>query len=279
MSSFGNCATSNGKTSRSIPAPFVLCGHPIRRPEPGTLKYTRRNGRFVLEMVGYPDFGLPFGQDRLIPLWVATLAVRQKSKTVLFRSAAEIVEEFELPRDGPHYQRLVDGFKRIFTSTIYFGNQCETNRNQLWDYRRFHFFDRRKVWYANEKALHRPQPWKGHEKIGCRTGANRQCAEDAAHHRQSRESYEELIRKNILQRRRPKRGLETARRKEIEENRVAKLPGNWRTSFRRCRDCATKESQQPLASWRRDLLFDVHDSRAHSISCPLLLCWDTCDCR
>ena len=34
-----------------------------------------------------PTLGLPFGQDRLIPLWVATLAVRQKSKTILFRLA------------------------------------------------------------------------------------------------------------------------------------------------------------------------------------------------
>lgn len=131
--------------------PFVLCGLPIRRPEAGTLKYTRRNGRFVLEIVGHPDFGLPFGQDRLIPLWVATLAVRQKSKTILFRSAAEILEEFDLPRDGAHYRRLVDGFKRIFTSTMYFGTQTETARNQLWDYRRFHFFDRLKVWYAKDQ--------------------------------------------------------------------------------------------------------------------------------
>jgi hypothetical protein len=130
--------------------PFVLCGLPIRRPIPGTLKYSRRNGRFVLDVVGHPDFGVPFGQDRLIPLWVATLAVRQKSKTVLFRSAAEILEEFDLPRDGPHYRRLVDGFKRIFTSTIYFGTQTESSPEQLWDYRRFHFFDRLKVWYARE---------------------------------------------------------------------------------------------------------------------------------
>ena len=77
--------------------PFVLCGLPIRRSEAGTLKYARRNGRFVLEIIGHPDYGLPFGQDRLIPLWVATLAVRQKSKTILFRSAAEILQEFDLP--------------------------------------------------------------------------------------------------------------------------------------------------------------------------------------
>jgi hypothetical protein len=28
---------------------------------------------------------------------------------VLFRSAAEILEEFDLPKDGPHYRRLVEG--------------------------------------------------------------------------------------------------------------------------------------------------------------------------
>ncbi len=67
--------------------PFVLCGLPIRRPPDGSLKHTRRNGRFVLDVVAHPDHGLPFGQDRLIPIWVATLAVRQKSRTVLFRSA------------------------------------------------------------------------------------------------------------------------------------------------------------------------------------------------
>src|SRR5438105_4162320 len=88
--------------------PFVLCGLPIRKPPRSVLKHTRRNGRFLLEVVGHPDYGLPFGQDRLVPLWVATLAVRQKSRVVYFRSAAQILEEFDLPRDGPHYRRLVD---------------------------------------------------------------------------------------------------------------------------------------------------------------------------
>ena len=126
--------------------PFVLCGLPIRRPPAGTLQHTRRNGRFKLEVIAHPDYGLPFGQDRLIPIWVATLAVRQKSQTVLFRSAAEILEEFDLPRDGPHYRRLIDGFKRIFTSTIYFGTDTPEQRQQVWDCRRFHFFDRLRIW-------------------------------------------------------------------------------------------------------------------------------------
>jgi hypothetical protein len=47
----------------------------LRRP-PGTqLLHSRRNGRFCLDITGHPQFGLPFGQDRLIPIWVATLAL------------------------------------------------------------------------------------------------------------------------------------------------------------------------------------------------------------
>ncbi len=90
--------------------PFVLCGLPIRRPTRGTLRHTRRNGRFCLEVLGHPDYGLPFGQDRLIPLWIATLAVRQKSKTVLFRSAADILEEFDLPKRRTALSTLGRGF-------------------------------------------------------------------------------------------------------------------------------------------------------------------------
>jgi hypothetical protein len=136
--------------------PFVLCGLPIRRPPAGTSHYTRRNGRFKLDIIAHPEFGLPFGQDRLIPIWVATLAVKQKSRTVIFRSAAEILEHFDLPKDGPHYRRLVDGFKRIFASSVFFGtDEAGESRQAVWDYRRFHFFDRLRLW-CNPEPEHHP---------------------------------------------------------------------------------------------------------------------------
>ena len=101
--------------------PFLLCGLPLKRPPGGTLLHKRRNGAFILQVCGHPKYGLPFGQDRLIPLWVATKAVRQKSREIAFSSGAEILNEFALPPDGPHYRRLIAGFKRIFGSTIFFG--------------------------------------------------------------------------------------------------------------------------------------------------------------
>src|SRR5438046_10319613 len=56
---------------------------------------------------------VPFGQDRLIPIWVATLAVQQKSRIVHFESAAQMLDFFRLPNDGRHYRRIVQGFNRI----------------------------------------------------------------------------------------------------------------------------------------------------------------------
>src|SRR5271165_3971895 len=66
--------------------PFVLCGLPVKRPRPGVLLHERRNGRFLLQVTGHPSYGLPWGQDRLVPLYLATLAVRQQSETITFHS-------------------------------------------------------------------------------------------------------------------------------------------------------------------------------------------------
>ncbi|MBC8166422.1 MAG: replication initiator protein A, partial [Bryobacteraceae bacterium] len=112
------------------------------------MKHVRQNGRFRLEVIGHPDYGLPFGQDRLVPLWVATLAVRQQSRTVSFDSAAQVLDYFGLPKDGVHYRRLIKSFKRIFASSVYFGSSDAQHRNRAWEFSRFHFFDRMKVWYA-----------------------------------------------------------------------------------------------------------------------------------
>lgn len=128
--------------------PFILCGLPVKRPAKGTLIHVRRNGKFFLRITGDPEFGLPFGQDRLVPIWVATLAIRQRSRVVHFDAAAEILEAFDLPRDGKTYRRLVEGFKRIFASTMFFGAEEELKTAAVWKGARFHFFDRMEIWYT-----------------------------------------------------------------------------------------------------------------------------------
>jgi hypothetical protein len=49
------------------------------------LNIRRRKGKFIHEVVGHPDWGIPFGQDRLVLLYMATLAVRYQSPSIYFR--------------------------------------------------------------------------------------------------------------------------------------------------------------------------------------------------
>ena len=126
--------------------PFLLCGLPLKRPPAGTLVHRRRNGLFALEVTGHPEFGLPFGQDRLIPLWVASRSVRQNRREIHFETGAEILSELGLPQDGPHYRRLIDGFRRVFASTIFFGPADQSTVSPVWNCSRSCFFEKVRLW-------------------------------------------------------------------------------------------------------------------------------------
>lgn len=127
--------------------PFVLCGLPVRQPPKGQLLFERRNGHFRLQITGHPQYGLPFGQDRLVPIYLATLAVQQKSPTVHFRSGAEMLETFGLQKGGTEYRRLVAAFERIFGATIFFGTDTMNGKAKLVERSRFHFLREARIWY------------------------------------------------------------------------------------------------------------------------------------
>jgi hypothetical protein len=97
---------------------------------------------------GVRRLGIPFGQDRLIPICVATLAVQQKSRIVRFDTALQMLEFFRLAPDGRHYRRVVQGFKRVFAATIFFSSQDHPDAKLLVDSSRFHFFDRIRLWFT-----------------------------------------------------------------------------------------------------------------------------------
>jgi hypothetical protein len=134
--------------------PFVLCGLPLRRPPQNELAYSRHSGKFFLQIIGHPHYGLPFGQDRLIPIWVATLALQQKSRVVRFKSVAHMLTFFGLQVDGFHYRRIIEGFKRVFASTIFFGTEDHPTGRTLIDWARFHFFDSMRLWFSAEERNH-----------------------------------------------------------------------------------------------------------------------------
>src|SRR5664279_2503285 len=120
-----------------------------------------KNAKYIqtlLQKVHY-ETPVPFGQDRLIPVWVATLAVLQKSRLVRFACPSQMLDYFELPKNRYHYKRIVQGFQRIFGATIFFGTEEQRKRAVVLDSIRFHFFDRMHIWYNREEPL----PLNGNE--------------------------------------------------------------------------------------------------------------------
>lgn len=130
--------------------PFVLCGLPIRRPPAGQLLFERRNGQFVLQITGHPDYGLPFGQDRIVPIFLATLAVRQQSQTIRFSTAAEMLETFGMQKGGKQYRRLVAAFERVFGATIFFRTDTRLGSAKVIHTARFNFFREAQIWYTRK---------------------------------------------------------------------------------------------------------------------------------
>lgn len=149
--------------------PFVLCGLPLRRSR--ELVHTRSNGDFLLRIKADPEFGLPFGQDALILIAVATLAQQpwrlpadplreryrediarerhiSQERVLVFESGAQLLDLFGLAKDGRYYKRLIEGFQRLSNSTIHFANLEEPQVSKIWDSGEYlHFFDRLRLWY------------------------------------------------------------------------------------------------------------------------------------
>jgi hypothetical protein len=133
-----------GFTSR----PFVLCGLPVKRPRAGQLLHDRRNGHFLLQVTGHPSYGLPWGQDRLVPLFLATLAIRQQNRVIRFRSAAEMLDTFGMQQGGTQYRRLMAAFQRIFGATIFFGTDTQREKAAVVHRARFSFMSEARIWYS-----------------------------------------------------------------------------------------------------------------------------------
>lgn len=130
--------------------PFVLCGLPIKRPAKGALMHERRNGQFLLQVTGHPTYGVPWGQDRLVPIFLATLAMRQQKQTITFRSAAEMLDTFGMQQGGSQYRRLIAAFQRVFGATIFFGTDTQRQKAAVAHQARFNFMREARIWYSRD---------------------------------------------------------------------------------------------------------------------------------
>src|ERR1700710_305963 len=74
--------------------PLAIWCPPIRKPAADACHWVRRSGSAELRLTCNPRYGLPYGQDRLVLILLATLSVMQNVQTVSFTSAYEVLRKF-----------------------------------------------------------------------------------------------------------------------------------------------------------------------------------------
>jgi hypothetical protein len=92
----------------------------------------------------------PAGQDRLIPIFLATLAIRQQSPHITFDSAAGMLDTFGMQQGGSQYRRLVGSLQRIFGATIFFGTNRQREHAAVFHRARFNFMSEARIWYSRD---------------------------------------------------------------------------------------------------------------------------------
>jgi hypothetical protein len=91
---------------------------------------------------------VPWGQDRLVPIFLATLGMRQQKKTITFRSAAEMLDIFGMQQSGSQYRRLIAAFQRVCGVTIFFGTDTQREKAMVTHQARFNFMREARIWYS-----------------------------------------------------------------------------------------------------------------------------------
>src|SRR5262249_6624957 len=129
---------------------FVMCGLPFKRPSTST--YERKNGDIRLRVIGDPKLGVPFGQDRLIPIWLASAfqaAGKPKDDRIYFRSASDILRVFDLPIDGHEVQLLRERIGRIFGATYIMETEGKKLGAPLVKGHRYQLIRQMQLWFPN----------------------------------------------------------------------------------------------------------------------------------
>lgn len=138
---------------------FVLCGLPYKRQKETTFR--RKNGTYVLKIVGDEEYGLPFGQDRLIPVWMATAFHAQgkpADNTIRFSSSSDILRAFDIPIGGAEMHRLRERIKRIFGATYFAYDERRGEEGMLAG--RYHLIDSVDLWFQERGPLNQHTLWQ-----------------------------------------------------------------------------------------------------------------------
>jgi hypothetical protein len=93
---------------------------------------------------------LPFGQDRLVPLLLATEAVHWNSRTISLGPAYAILKRFGIAANGRDYLRLAHRFRRVFSVTLNVRSTVEPHPEQ-----QYRIVEHQRLWFDARGAQSR----------------------------------------------------------------------------------------------------------------------------
>ena len=76
--------------------------------------WRRKAGKLTIEIMGHKDFGIPYGQDILIVLYLAIEARKQQSRKIVVNFYRDLMEMFDInPNSGYKYKAVKASMARI----------------------------------------------------------------------------------------------------------------------------------------------------------------------
>lgn len=140
---------------------FALTNLPNRRIDDKI--YERRNGRYFLRLATEIDTDLPYGQDRLLVLLLATEAKRQKSRQLNLGTARDILSKLNKSDDGYYYKWLAEGLNRLFTVSVSWGTRGEVQGGgKLIEKAKMSILEQYKLWYTEDEASFGSRGYENH---------------------------------------------------------------------------------------------------------------------
>jgi hypothetical protein len=129
--------------------PLVTCSLPVRNPGPDCEMWIRSNPTYSLRI--FPGHGIPFGQDRMLLILLATRAVHANSPVIQLGPAYQILRMFGQAPDGRNYRRLMERMRRLFTATVLARSEISIDGKPAWVESTAQVCREHDLWYMHAK--------------------------------------------------------------------------------------------------------------------------------
>lgn len=132
------------------PRDFVQFSIPHKRIDSNV--FERANGKYRFRIETGGGHCIPFGADRLFPLWLATAfkaSGQPADGRIRCRSASDILAAFRVPVEGGATRTLSERIERWFHTTLYVYDESIPERRRFKSYR---LLNGGQLWYQREKT-------------------------------------------------------------------------------------------------------------------------------